>query len=171
MVDQHMSSFRTMFNTDVANLTQYTATLDGEVKKYQSLEQHYAQEEAAIQKRIDVINSISIAIPLVKLGSELESLVATGKTTEAQLSEARSNVAKYAKQRTNAQHAEVMTQKLSGEVSSLATSVQNARNAVSIIESKLGNESSFVNAANENDAVLYLNALKASVTQLQNLAA
>lgn len=170
-VDGRMSSYRTMFNTDVASLAQYAAALGGEVKKYQSLQQHYASEAASIKKRMDVINGISVVFPIAKLVSELASLVTASKTTEAMLSDAAGNVGKYSAQAAQANATEAMVKQLSADVSRLADAVQSARNAITITEQKLANESQFTSSAESGASVLYLNSLQSSFAQLETIAA
>ncbi|MGY6694886.1 MAG: hypothetical protein ACXIUW_02515 [Roseinatronobacter sp.] len=170
-VDTHMAAFRTMFNTDVASLSQYAAQLSGDVQKYQSLQHHYETEAAHIKKRIDVINGISFGLPIVKLASELASLIQKGKTTEAMLSDSRQKVAQFKAQMVNAAHAQSLAHQLGDMIGKLGVAVQDARNAATIAEAKLKNDKDFIADAEREDAVLYLNALKASLGQLRQITA
>lgn len=170
-VDTHMAGFRTMFNTDVASLSQYSAQLSGDMQKYQSMQQHYETEAALIKKRIDVINGMSFVLPVLKLASELASLIQKGKSTEAMLSDSRQKVAQFRSQMANAAHAQSLAHQLGDMIGKLGAAVQDARNAVNIAEGKLKNDKDFVSGAGTEDAVLYINALKASLGQLRQITA
>jgi len=173
-VESQMGSFRTIFASDVASLNTYVAGLKGQVAKYNSLRQHYQQEANSIRKRLDTINAISyvpIFGPIVKLGSEVESLIASGKLTEQQLSDANRQYSAYAAQEAQAQSVAASASSMGSQTLNLANSVQNARNSITIAEGKLENEDAFLSQTNKQNALLFLNALKSSFTQLQSIAA
>jgi hypothetical protein len=173
-ISAHMNSFRTMFSADVASLNQYEATLQGQIVKFSYLQKHYADQAASIQKRLNVINGMSyipIFGPIVKLGSEVESLIATGKVTEKQLSDAHNQLQTYTAQMQQAQSSVAAAGSLSSQTQQLAVSVEDARNAITLVQGKLSNEQGFIDQTNKTTAKLYLTALKSSFSQLENVAA
>lgn len=169
-IDSHMSGFRTLFNTDVGSMAQYCASIAAEETKYVAQQRHFQAEAASIRTRIDILNGVAVICPLAKAVSELTSLISQGKSTEAQEAAARGNAARLASEAARARQAESLATQLGATLGRLGVAIQNARNAMTIVEAKLNNETAFVGASEEGDAVLYLNALDASIGQLRQLA-
>ena len=164
-----MVGYRNQFSNDGSRLNQLHANFEAQIKVQKDQISRQQSEVNKINDRIKWINRMSIVCPWLKLASELESLITTQKTTEANLNDAQKQLSREVLDLNHLNIATSQIQNLEHSVGGLQTVTQNLVNSITIISGSLQNEQEFLDDA-KDQAILFMTALKSNLQELVNEA-
>jgi hypothetical protein len=165
-----ISRWRDSFAHDSATLTtervQAKAKLDG----LQAERDRFESEASNLRHRLQIINSIPIVSPIIKIADEIASLIQSSKFTEERLDDANRRLAELQSQAVQLNCIINQLSSLNVATGQLAGGTQSLVNVVNLVADDLQNYEKFAEAANANSALLFLKALQANINSLLQTA-
>jgi Bacillus haemolytic enterotoxin (HBL) len=157
---------RSQFASDNGALMNAQAQARAQLAGSAAERDHWQSVADELRTRSTWTNIFGSIFPLVKIGDEIASLIQYQKTTEAALADAN---AKYAQAAQVSAQLDVQANQfgaMASLVGQLADGVQSLSNAMNFVAADLNNQASFANLTTQQNAVLFLTALKTSLANL-----
>jgi hypothetical protein len=165
-VERQAGDFRNRFAGDVGTLASLETRLAAQVQGEEARRKDAEAEARKLRGRIKAVDKASIFNPLIKLGSELASLLTKRKTTEKALADASRRARDAAIRQAGIRHRVALATHLRDAIDQVVGHIQDVANALTLARRALGTEDDFARHLSEAPE-LFAAALESSLRQLR----